>query len=214
MGNHEIGCLNHCPGGGSHGGGGWVAGLVLLAIVIIGAAGYKARRGIDTGLHIFGDVLQGIMWTILGLAIIGLAAGSIWAGRRIHVAIRSRRTTVSPVEELSAWTDPSKRSSARRVENHQQIPARVLAIGGVRVPGDGDERYDLSDRYGPGRSYSRDDRHVAHVAHIDDVLAQPAPPAEEPAQAPPPPPDPVTVGSLPRDSHGTVRWPRPGDGSR
>ena len=76
MGNHEIGCLNHCPGGGSHGGGGWVAGLILLAIVIIGAAGYKVRRGIGTGLHIFGDVLQGIMWTILGLAIIGLVAGA------------------------------------------------------------------------------------------------------------------------------------------
>ena len=210
MGNHEIGCLNHCPGGGSHGGGSWVAGLILLAIVIIGAAGYKVRRGIGTGLHIFGDVLQGIMWTILGLAVIGLVAGGIWAGRRVHAAIRSRRQAVFPAAELPAWTDPSKRSSARGTGNHQQIPARVLAIGGVRVPGDGDERYGLSDRYGPDRSYSRDDRHVAHV---DDVLIQPAPPAGGPAQAPPPP-DPVMAGSLPRDSHGAVRWPRPGNTQR
>jgi hypothetical protein len=86
MPNHEIGCLNHCPGGGG-GGRKLLAGLFMAVAVIVAIMGYKVRHGIETGVEIGLWVAGGVVGLILA-SIVTLVAVRI--ARRVR-AVQAQR---------------------------------------------------------------------------------------------------------------------------
>lgn len=94
MSKHEIGCLNHCRGG-SHGSGGKLLGgmAVVVLLILIGIT-WKARRGVETGLHTVAVIGEVIMWAVAAALILGVAAGFAWVAwkiwRRVQAARKAR----------------------------------------------------------------------------------------------------------------------------
>jgi hypothetical protein len=85
MPNHEIGCLNHCPGGGHGGGGGWLVLPVLIVFAIIAAGAWKVRHGIETGVEIGLWVTGGVVGLILVTAITIVVAKIVRRSRSVQL---------------------------------------------------------------------------------------------------------------------------------
>jgi hypothetical protein len=93
MSKHEIGCLKHCPGGG-----GGVSALTIVAgivVVVLSAALWKVRHGVETGL----EIISWVMLIVIGL---GALLGAIWIGVRIYAEICKIRSGAAARQTIPA----------------------------------------------------------------------------------------------------------------